>query len=130
MKGKKLCAIVIDCNVDACNCSKISYYVTMSVYDVWVRDTLSRYGIITVTAVLVIVWVKVKWPKFKQYVYKSYLVGFEAECAELASPYKTKLFSLIEQRQSRDAFLRSVGRIRILEIGVKTGTKLLCSCML
>ncbi|XP_011691058.1 PREDICTED: methyltransferase-like protein 7A isoform X2 [Wasmannia auropunctata] len=43
------------------------------------------------------------------------------ECAELASPYKEHLFKALQDIISNDEMLRSMGSIRILEIGVKTG---------
>ncbi|XP_017762667.1 PREDICTED: methyltransferase-like protein 7A isoform X2 [Eufriesea mexicana] len=53
--------------------------------------------------------------------YKTYLTGFEVECADLMAPYKKHLFESLQHIVSSDTVLRSMGCIRLLEIGVKTG---------
>ncbi|EZA53390.1 Methyltransferase-like protein 7A [Ooceraea biroi] len=67
------------------------------------------------------IWIIRKWPGLRKDIYKAHLLGFEIECAELASPYKEHLFKALQYIVSNDEMLRSMGSIRILEIGVKTG---------
>ncbi|CAK9820578.1 Thiol S-methyltransferase METTL7B [Anthophora plagiata] len=93
----------------------------MSNSDLWMRDVITSYGLLLVLSVLAIVVISRKWPSLQKSIYKAYLTGFEAECAELAVPYKKHLFESLEHITSCDNVLRSMGCIRLLEIGVKTG---------
>ncbi|XP_043267148.1 methyltransferase-like protein 7A [Venturia canescens] len=93
----------------------------MSTSDLWIRDIVSYYGYILL-GFLIISWlVARRWRKFAENVYRSHLLGFETECADLVAPYKKKLFEQLKYLESNDEILRSLGRIRILEVGVKTG---------
>ncbi|XP_011630835.1 methyltransferase-like protein 7A [Pogonomyrmex barbatus] len=93
----------------------------MSNNDLWVRDVLASYGIIALIILCIAIWIIQKWSTVRKDTYKSYLLGFEMECAELSSPYKEHLFKALRYIVSNDQVLRSMGSIRILEIGVKTG---------
>ncbi|XP_011691056.1 PREDICTED: methyltransferase-like protein 7A isoform X1 [Wasmannia auropunctata] len=93
----------------------------MSNIDLWMRDVLASYGIIGLIILCVVIWIIQKWPTLRKDTYKAHLLGFEMECAELASPYKEHLFKALQDIISNDEMLRSMGSIRILEIGVKTG---------
>lgn len=93
----------------------------MSNYDLWVRDILASYGVITMIISCITIWIIQKWPTWRKNIYKTHLLGFEMEYAELASPYKEHLFKTLQCMVSNDEMLRSMGCIRILEIGIKTG---------
>ena len=93
----------------------------MSLTDLWMRDVLTKYGLITVIILILASLISWKWSCFRESNFKAFLLGFESECAELTSTYKKRLFAPLTQIVSHDAVLRSLGRIRILEIGVKTG---------
>ncbi|KAK2580145.1 hypothetical protein KPH14_012418 [Odynerus spinipes] len=93
----------------------------MSSGDLWLRDTATSYGQIIILLFLIIFVINRKWKKLCERVYKAHLVGFELECAELAFPYKRELFKILRKIVSDDEILRSLGCIRVLEIGVKTG---------
>jgi hypothetical protein len=93
----------------------------MSNNDLWIRDILASYGVIAVLMLCVVIWIVQKWPALRKDIYKAHLLGFEVECAELASPYKEHLFKALRCIASNDEMLRSMDSIRILEIGVKTG---------
>ncbi|XP_016839761.1 methyltransferase-like protein 7A isoform X2 [Nasonia vitripennis] len=93
----------------------------MSTIDLWVRDLVTKYGLIVIVFVVLSSLISWKWSRFRQSNYKAFLIGFETECAELASSYKKKLFAPLEHMVSHDEVLRSLNSIRILEIGVKTG---------
>ena len=97
----------------------------MSASDLWLRDVCTKYGLIVVVILLLSFVINYKWSKVRAYIYKSYLLGFEVECAKLAASYKRRLFRPLEQIVSHDETLRSLGRIRVLEIGVKTGDRFL-----
>ncbi|XP_058804216.1 N6-adenosine-methyltransferase TMT1A-like [Phymastichus coffea] len=93
----------------------------MSSGDLWMRDLITTYGLallVSACALIVFSW---SWSRFRQNHFKSFLLGFECECAQLASAHKKRLFSVLRQTVSHDELLRSLNRIRILEIGVKTG---------
>ncbi|XP_076174214.1 thiol S-methyltransferase TMT1A-like isoform X2 [Ptiloglossa arizonensis] len=93
----------------------------MSISDLWVRDVITNYGIYLFIFILAAIYTWQKWPHIRRAVYKSYLTGFEVECAELLSTYKDHLFEFLEHIISSDESLRSRNCIRLLEIGVKTG---------
>ncbi|XP_077267088.1 thiol S-methyltransferase TMT1A-like isoform X1 [Temnothorax americanus] len=93
----------------------------MSSTDLWMRDILASYGVILLIISCVAIWMIEKWPTLRKDTYRAHLLGFEMECAELASPYKEHLFKVLQYIVSNDEMLRSMGSIRILEIGVKTG---------
>lgn len=93
----------------------------MSNNDLWIRDILASYGVIVMFILCIVIWTIRKWPTLRKDIYKAHLLGFEIECAELASPYKEHLFKTLQYIVSNDEILRSMGSIRILEIGVKTG---------
>ena len=93
----------------------------MSASDLWLRDVFTKCGLIVVIVLFVSFWINYKWSKVRQNIYKAYLLGFETECAELADSYKRRLFRSLERIVSHDENLRSMGQIRVLEIGVKTG---------
>lgn len=85
------------------------------------RDVLASYGVITSIVLCIVIWMIQKWPALRKESYRAHLLGFEMECAELATPYKEHLFKALQYIVSNDEMLRSMGSIRILEIGVKTG---------
>lgn len=85
------------------------------------RDVMMNYMLISILFVIVFVLINCKWPRFCDKVYKTHLLGFETECAQLAGSYKTSLFKSLEHIVSCDKHLRDKGVIRVLEIGVKTG---------
>ncbi|XP_043684876.1 methyltransferase-like protein 7A [Vespula pensylvanica] len=93
----------------------------MSNSDLWLRDTATFYGKLIITLFISMLIIVRNWTKLCEIVYKSYLVGFELEFAELAFPYKKELFKILGTMISNDELLRSMGCIRLLEIGVKTG---------
>lgn len=93
----------------------------MSTIDLWLRDLVTKYGLIVIVIVLLSSLISWKWSRFRQSNYKAFLLGFETECSELASSYKKKLFAPLEHIVSHDEVLRALKSIRILEIGVKTG---------
>lgn len=95
----------------------------MSNIDLWIRDVLASYGVITSIVLCIVIWIIQKWPTLRKDSYRAHLLGFEIECAELATPYKEHLFKALQYIVSTDEMLRSMGSIRILEIGVKTGAK-------
>lgn len=97
----------------------------MSSVDLWMRDILASYGIIVSIILCVVIWMIRKWPTLRKDIYRAHLLGFEMECAELASPYKEHLFKALQYIVSNDEMLRSMGAIRILEIGVKTGANII-----
>lgn len=96
----------------------------MSASDLWLRDVFTKYGLIVMIVLLVSFWINYKWSKVRRNIYKAYLLGFETECAELADSYKRRLFRSLDQIVSHDETLRSMGQIRVLEIGVKTGNEI------
>lgn len=93
----------------------------MSSSDLWMRDIVAKYGLIFLCTVIFSTLISWRWSRFRQHHFKTFLLGFESECAELASIHKRQLFQQLEKLVSHDEVLRSLGRIRILEIGVKTG---------
>nr|XP_031834451.1 methyltransferase-like protein 7A isoform X1 [Nomia melanderi]XP_031834452.1 methyltransferase-like protein 7A isoform X1 [Nomia melanderi] len=93
----------------------------MSDSDLWVRDVLATYSFLALVLSVTTIFIWKRWPNLQKSIYKSYLTGFEVECAELALPYKKHLFGLLQEIVSSDYRLRSMGCIRVLEIGVKTG---------
>ncbi|KOC58946.1 Methyltransferase-like protein 7B [Habropoda laboriosa] len=93
----------------------------MSNSDVWMRDVITSYGLLSAVLVLVIILLLRKWSSLQKSIYKAYLTGFEVECAELSRAYKKQLFKPLEHVVSCDKVLQSMGCIRLLEIGVKTG---------
>lgn len=93
----------------------------MSNSDLWVRDVIASYGLLCLIAVAMIIWIYEKWSDLQRSVYRSYLKGFEVECAELTAPYRAHLFGQLRNVVSNDRVLRSTDCIRLLEIGVKTG---------
>lgn len=93
----------------------------MSSSDLWMRDLLTKYGLVLLIITLVLLVFLWKWSRFRQSNFKAYLLGFESECADLAADHKKRLFSILDRTFSHDELLRSLNRIRILEIGVKTG---------
>lgn len=102
----------------------------MSNIDLWMRDVLASYGIIILIILYVVIWMIQKWPTLRKDTYRAHLLGFEMECAELASPYKEHLFKALQHIASNDEMLRSMGSIRILEIGVKTGANCISARMI
>ncbi|XP_012249522.1 methyltransferase-like protein 7A [Bombus impatiens] len=93
----------------------------MSSKDLWMRDVITSYGLLVLIFLTMVISILRKWPNLRQYVYKVHLTGFEVECAELMVPYKKHLFKSLQYIVSSDKVLRSMGCIRLLEIGVKTG---------
>lgn len=93
----------------------------MSNNDLWVRDVISSYGLIAMIVLCIAIWTIQKWPTILRDIYKDHLLGYETECAELSSPYREYLFSTLNCVVSNDEMLRSMGCLRVLEIGVKTG---------
>lgn len=98
----------------------------MSNHDLWMRNIFASYGVAVIIILCIVMWTIKKWPTLRRNIYKTYLLGFETECAELANPYKVHLFKIMECIVSNDELLRSMGSIRILEIGVKTGVNWIC----
>lgn len=93
----------------------------MSTTDLWMRDIVTYYGSV-LFGFMIVAWILARqWNRFKEHLFRTYLLSFEAECADLAAPYKKQLFEPLRKIESNDEILRSIGRIRILEIGVKTG---------
>lgn len=103
-----------------------AYSVEMSNNDLWIRDILANYGVIAMVILCIVIWIVREFPKLRRNTYKAHLLGFEMECAELASPYKEHLFKVLQYIVSNDEILRSMGSIRVLEIGVKTGVNRTC----
>ncbi|XP_011499913.1 PREDICTED: methyltransferase-like protein 7A isoform X2 [Ceratosolen solmsi marchali] len=93
----------------------------MSGSDLWIRDLITKYGLITIIIIIFSGLISWKWSRFRQHYFETFLLGFESECAELTRTYKKRLFAPLEKFVSHDETLRCLGRIRILEIGVKTG---------
>ncbi|XP_020289717.1 methyltransferase-like protein 7A [Pseudomyrmex gracilis] len=93
----------------------------MSNNDLWVRDVLSSYGLIAMIVLCIAIWTIQKWPTLLKDIYKAHLLGYETECAKLSSPYREYLFSTLSCVVSNDEMLCSMGCLRVLEIGVKTG---------
>ncbi|XP_076239668.1 thiol S-methyltransferase TMT1A-like isoform X2 [Calliopsis andreniformis] len=93
----------------------------MSNSDLWMRDIITSYGVVTFIFILTVIWIHQRWSDLQRSIFKSYLTGFEVECAELTAPYRKHLFELLENMISNDGLLRSMDCIRLLEIGVKTG---------
>ncbi|XP_019698021.1 methyltransferase-like protein 7A [Harpegnathos saltator] len=93
----------------------------MSNNDLWIRDILASYGVVAMIILCLVIWIIRELPKLRRNTYKAHLLGFEMECAELASPYKEHLFKTLQCIVSNDEILQSMGSIRVLEIGVKTG---------
>ncbi|XP_012285681.1 uncharacterized protein LOC105702586 isoform X2 [Orussus abietinus] len=93
----------------------------MSEEDLWIRDLVTTYGAVLVFVSSVIFYFSWRWPKLRGAILRAHLQGFETECAELMTPYKKQLFKDLDEITSKDEILRSLGRIRILEIGVKMG---------
>ncbi|XP_011499912.1 PREDICTED: methyltransferase-like protein 7A isoform X1 [Ceratosolen solmsi marchali] len=96
----------------------------MSGSDLWIRDLITKYGLITIIIIIFSGLISWKWSRFRQHYFETFLLGFESECAELTRTYKKRLFAPLEKFVSHDETLRCLGRIRILEIGVKTGNNL------
>lgn len=97
------------------------FYLKMSDCDLWVRDLFTAYGFLVLALSVITIFIWTRRSSLQKSIYKSYLTGFEVECAELALPYKKHLFGLLQEIVSSDDRLRSMGCIRVLEIGVKTG---------
>ncbi|CAL7943955.1 unnamed protein product [Xylocopa violacea] len=93
----------------------------MSNSDLWIRDIITTYGLSLVIFILIAVVISRKWSYLQNRIYKAYLTGFELECAKVMAPYKRHLFQSLEHIVSNDNVLRSMGSIRLLEIGVKMG---------
>ncbi|XP_025602422.1 putative methyltransferase-like protein 7A [Athalia rosae] len=93
----------------------------MSYNDLWIRDLGARYGVALLAILAIVFWMASRWPKMRESWYRDYLIGFEVECSDLAAFHKRRLFEPLHCLISADETLRDVGRIRILEIGVKTG---------
>ncbi|XP_034940827.1 methyltransferase-like protein 7B [Chelonus insularis] len=93
----------------------------MAVHDLWIRDVLTIYGSLIFGTVFIYYIVKLKWSKFTNYIYRSHLLGFETECAELMVSYKKRLLEPLNNIISKDPVLKAKNCIRLLEIGVKTG---------
>ncbi|KAK9298558.1 hypothetical protein QLX08_008149 [Tetragonisca angustula] len=93
----------------------------MSNNDLWMRDAITSYGLLLFVFIVVVILISRKWSDLKKCIYKAYLTGFEVECAELMIPYKKLLFKSLQHVVSSDKVLRSMGCIRLLEIGIKTG---------
>ncbi|XP_017893553.1 methyltransferase-like protein 7A [Ceratina calcarata] len=93
----------------------------MSSSDLWIRDVITSYGLPAIILILIAISISQNWPWLRKCIYKCYLTGFEAECAELMAPYKKCLFESLQHVVSSDRVLRAMGCIRLLEIGVKTG---------
>ncbi|XP_015601578.1 methyltransferase-like protein 7A [Cephus cinctus] len=96
----------------------------MSAKDLWIRDLITIYGSILIVTSVLIFWITKKWSKFCENLYRSYLLGFEMECAELAGSHKKRLFKNLRYTESKDEILKIMGKVRILEIGVKTGNNI------
>ncbi|XP_063975665.1 thiol S-methyltransferase TMT1A-like [Diachasmimorpha longicaudata] len=93
----------------------------MGAVDLLIKEIITVYGstlLLTVVIVYIVHW---QWAKFVKNIYRLHLMGFEAECAELAVNYKKRLFAPLNGAISNDKILQSEGAIRLLEIGVKTG---------
>ncbi|XP_015120552.1 methyltransferase-like protein 7B [Diachasma alloeum] len=93
----------------------------MGAIDLWIKEILTVYGstlLITLVIVSIVNW---QWARFVKNIYRLHLVGFEAECAELAGNDKKRLFAPLNGAFSNDEILQSERAIRLLEIGVKTG---------
>ncbi|XP_076655746.1 thiol S-methyltransferase TMT1A-like [Halictus rubicundus] len=93
----------------------------MSVSDLWIRDLFTNYGLLALLFSCAAIVMSQQWSNLQKYVYKAYLTGFEVEWAEIALPHRKRLFKLLHNAVSSDERLRSMGCIRVLEIGVKTG---------
>lgn len=93
----------------------------MSNNDLWIRDVITSYGLLLFVSIIAVILMSRKWSDLKKCIYKAYLTGFEVECAELMIPYKKLLFKSLQHVVSGDKVLRSMGCIRLLEIGIKTG---------
>ncbi|XP_074102862.1 thiol S-methyltransferase TMT1B-like [Cotesia typhae] len=93
----------------------------MATCDIWIRNIISIYGLLLIIMLIIYYFVNSKWCKLTNYIYRSHLLGFESECAEVAVPYKRRLFESLNNLESYDKFLRFNNCIRVLEIGVKTG---------
>nr|XP_033326598.1 methyltransferase-like protein 7A [Megalopta genalis] len=93
----------------------------MSNSDLWIRDMFTNYGILALLFTIMVIWMAQQWSYLQKHIYKAYLTGFEKEWAELALPYRKRLFAVLQNAISNDERLRSMGCIRVLEIGVKTG---------
>lgn len=94
----------------------------MSYIDLWVRDLGAHYGLMVIISLIIILCVVSRWSKVRETWYRDYLIGFETECSDLAAFHKRRLFEPLKCLVSADEVLRDLGRIRILEIGVKTGS--------
>ncbi|XP_046590009.1 methyltransferase-like protein 7A [Neodiprion lecontei] len=93
----------------------------MSTADLWVRELGARYGLVLIIVIVIATWAYSRWSKVRKVWYRDHLVGFETECSTLARFHKRRLFEPLHSLVSADSALRDLGRIRILEIGVKTG---------
>lgn len=93
----------------------------MSVSDLWIRDFFTNYGLLALIFSSAAIVMLQQWSNLQKYVYKAYLTGFEVEWAEITLPHRKRLFKLLHNAVSSDERLRSMGCIRVLEIGVKTG---------
>lgn len=92
----------------------------MSNNDLWIRDVITNYGLLLV-GILIGILISRKCLNLQKRIYKTYLTGFEVECAELMILYKKHLFKSLQYVVSSDKVLQSMNCIRLLEIGVKTG---------
>lgn len=97
----------------------------MGLNDLWMREIFTIYGSIVLGFIVIYYIIHWNWSKLTSIIYRAHLVGFEAECAYLAAPFKKRLFEPLNFACSNDEILRSDNCIRIVEIGVKTGIKLL-----
>ncbi|XP_014469089.1 PREDICTED: methyltransferase-like protein 7A isoform X2 [Dinoponera quadriceps] len=68
----------------------------MSNNDLWIRDILASYGVIAMIILCIVIWIIRELPKLRRNTYKAHLLGFEMECAELASLYKEHLFKVLQ----------------------------------
>lgn len=96
---------------------------TMGAIDLWLKEIFTLYGSLLFAILVIVYVVNWWWSKLVKSVYRLHLIGFETECADISAAYKKRLFAPLSSTVSSDEILKSEGAIRVLEIGVKTGTK-------
>lgn len=110
-----------------CQCEEIVVQVIVAVMgngDVWMREIVVDYGTVVLISAIITYVLCQQWSRLARYVYRLHLLGFETECADLALPFKKRLFGQLECFSLREENLKSDDSIRLVEIGVKTGKKL------
>lgn len=95
----------------------------MSSGDLWFRDTIKYFALAAISLIILTCLVWWKWTRFRQSHFRAHLLGFESECSELAAEHKQELFANLKHVISHDPILRGSHKLRLLEIGVKTGVK-------